>query len=690
MIDDNSKEFIARHIGPSEEEQSKMLSLVGAKNLEELIKNTVPEKILLKDDLNIEEPSSENDTLKKLKSISKKNEIFRNFIGMGYYNSITPNVILRNILENPGWYTSYTPYQPEVAQGRLEMLLNFQQMIMDLTGMDIANASLLDESTAAAEAVGLCQRIDKNNSKYVYISETLNPQTIDLIKTRTEPFGIELLIGNQKEFLQSIKDKIICGVIAYPDTYGEIVDPSEAISLIHKKDGKAVLVTDLLALTKLKTPAELGADIAVGSSQRFGIPMGYGGPHAAFFATKDEFKRSMPGRIIGVSKDRYGKKAYRLSLQTREQHIRRDKATSNICTAQALLAIISAAYAIYHGSEGVTQIANRTSKLAKLFAQGLKEGGYDILSNQFFDTVTIKTNSKTKEIFAKALSEKINLRNIDNKMISVAFDEAKKLNDVNVLLKIFGVNKTYSQAEKVNLDNLPKSLLRTSKFLTHPVFNKYRSETEMLRYLKKLEDCDIALNRSMIALGSCTMKLNATAELIPITWKEFALPHPFVPVEQMKGYEIMFNDIINDLKEITGFDAVSLQPNSGAQGEYAGLMTIRKFHLKNNQGNRNVCLIPSSAHGTNPASAQMCGMKVVVVNCDDSGNIDVTDLKEKAEKYSNDLSALMVTYPSTHGVFEEKILEICEIIHKAGGQVYMDGANLNALVGIAKPGKFGP
>ena len=690
MIDDNSKEFIARHIGPSEEEQSKMLSLVGAKNLDELIKKTVPEKILLKDDLNIEEPGSENDTLKKLKSISKKNEIFRNFIGMGYYNSITPNVILRNILENPGWYTSYTPYQPEVAQGRLEMLLNFQQMIMDLTGMDIANASLLDESTAAAEAVGLCQRIDKNNSKYVFISETLNPQTIDLIKTRTEPFGIELLIGNQKEFLQSIKDKIICGVIAYPDTYGEIVDPSEAISLIHKKDGKAVLVTDLLALTKLKTPAELGADIAVGSSQRFGIPMGYGGPHAAFFATKDEFKRSMPGRIIGVSKDRYGKKAYRLSLQTREQHIRRDKATSNICTAQALLAIISAAYAIYHGSEGVTQIANRTSKLAKLFAQGLKEGGYDILSDQFFDTVTIKTNSKTKEIFSKALSEKINLRNVDNKMISVAFDEAKKLNDVNVLLKIFGVNKTYSQAEKVNLDNLPKSLLRTSKFLTHPVFNKYRSETEMLRYLKKLEDCDIALNRSMIALGSCTMKLNATAELIPITWKEFALPHPFVPVEQMKGYEIMFNDIINDLKEITGFDAVSLQPNSGAQGEYAGLMTIRKFHLKNNQGNRNVCLIPSSAHGTNPASAQMCGMKVVVVNCDDSGNIDVADLKEKAEKYSNELSALMVTYPSTHGVFEEKILEICEIIHKVGGQVYMDGANLNALVGIAKPGKFGP
>ncbi|MGA0077486.1 MAG: aminomethyl-transferring glycine dehydrogenase [Pelagibacteraceae bacterium] len=690
MIDDNSKEFIARHIGPSEDEQSKMLNLIGAKNLDELIKNTVPEKILLTDELKIEDPSSENDTLKRLKSISKQNEIFRNFIGMGYYNSITPNVILRNILENPGWYTSYTPYQPEVAQGRLEMLLNFQQLIIDLTGLDIANASLLDESTAAAEAVGLSQRLDKNNSKFVFISDTCNPQTIDLIKTRTEPFGIKLLIGNQSDYLSSIKEKIICGVLAYPDTYGSIVDPSEAISLIHKREGKAILVADLLSLTKLKTPGELGADIAVGSSQRFGIPMGYGGPHAAFFATKEEFKRSMPGRIIGVSKDRYGKKAYRLSLQTREQHIRRDKATSNICTAQALLAIISAAFAIYHGPEGILKIANRTSKLAKLFADGLKAGGFEILSDQFFDTVTIKTGSKTKEIFNNALREKINLRNIDDKMISIAFDEAKKLNDVNTLLKIFGISKEYKQTEKVNLDNLPKSLLRTSKYLTHPVFNKYHSETEMLRYLKKLEDCDIALNRSMIALGSCTMKLNATAELIPITWKEFALPHPFVPVEQMKGYSILFNDLVNDLKEITGFDAVSLQPNSGAQGEYAGLMTIRKFHLSNNQSNRNVCLIPSSAHGTNPASAQMCGMQVVVVNCDESGNVDIEDLKIKTEKHKSNLAALMVTYPSTHGVFEEKILEICEIIHKAGGQVYMDGANLNALVGIAKPGKFGP
>jgi glycine dehydrogenase len=690
MIDNNSKEFIYRHIGPSEEEQKKMLESVGYKTLENLMDNTVPEKILLKDDLKIDEPLSENDALKKLKSISKQNEIFRNFIGMGYYNSLTPNVILRNILENPGWYTSYTPYQPEVAQGRLEMLLNFQQLIIDLTGMDIANASLLDEATATAEAVGLSQRLDKNNSKKIFVSNSCNPQTIDLIKTRTEPFGLELVIGNEKEDLGKINEDIVCGVLAYPRTLGDIQDPSESISQIHKKNGKAILVCDLLALARLKTPAELGADIAVGSAQRFGIPMGYGGPHAAFFATKEEFKRSMPGRIIGVSVDRHGKKAYRLSLQTREQHIRRDKATSNICTAQALLAILSAAFAIYHGPAGILKIANRTSSLAKLFGDEIKNGGFKLLSDHYFDTVTIKTNEKTETILKKAYEEKINLRKVDENTLSVAFDEAKKLNDVNTLLKIFGISKTLKQSAKVELNNLPKNLLRTSKYLTHPVFNKYHSETEMLRYLKKLEDCDIALNRSMIALGSCTMKLNATAELIPITWKEFSLPHPFVPTEQMKGYKILFNDLINDLKEITGYDAVSLQPNSGAQGEYAGLMTIRKFHKSNNQANRNVCLIPNSAHGTNPASAQMCGMKVVVVNCDEDGNVDIKDLKDKAEKYSKDLAALMVTYPSTHGVFEEKIMEICDIVHKSGGQVYMDGANLNALVGIAKPGKFGP
>ena len=690
MIDDTSKEFIARHIGPSKSDQSSMLKFIKINSLNDLIKSTVPEKILLKDELNIDNSLSESEALKKLKNISLKNETFRNFIGMGYYNCFTPHVVLRNILENPGWYTSYTPYQPEVAQGRLEMLLNFQQLIIDFTGMDIANASLLDEATAAAEAVGLSQRVCKNNSKKVFVSENCNPQVIDLIKTRIEPFGLELLIGNQENFLKEINGELICGVIAYPDTLGEIKDPSESISLIRKKKGKAIVICDLLSLAKLKTPAELGADIAVGSAQRFGVPMGYGGPHAAFFATKEELKRSMPGRIIGVSVDRFGKKSYRLSLQTREQHIRRDKATSNICTAQALLAIVSAAYAIYHGPDGILEIANRTSKLAKLFAKNLEENGYTLHSKNFFDTVTIKTNDKTQNIYNKALSKKVNLRKVDDKTLSVAFDEAKRLDHVNLLLEIFGISKDITKTNDILLDNIPKNLTRSSKYLTHPVFNKYHSETEMMRYLKRLEDSDIALNRSMIALGSCTMKLNATAEMIPISWKEFSLPHPFVPIKQMKGYMELFNDLIRDLKEITGFDAVSLQPNSGAQGEYAGLMTIREFHKNNNQSNRNICLIPNSAHGTNPASAQMSGMKVVVVNCDENGNIDINDLKNKSEKYSKDLAALMVTYPSTHGVFEEKITEICEIIHSNGGQVYMDGANLNALVGIAKPGSFGP
>ncbi len=690
MIDDTTKEFINRHIGPSSKDQKKILKYIGSNSLDQLIEDTVPKNILLKENLKIDNSLSESEALKKLKLISQKNEPFRNFIGMGYYNCFTPHVVLRNILENPGWYTSYTPYQPEVAQGRLEMLLNFQQMIIDFTGMDIANASLLDEATAAAEAVGLAQRVSKNNSKKIYISDACNPQTIDLIRTRAEPFGLELLVGNQKDYIKSIKDEIICGVIAYPDTYGEILDPSESISLIHKKGGKAIVVCDLLSLARIKTPAELGADIAVGNAQRFGVPMGYGGPHAAFFATKEEFKRSMPGRIIGVSVDRFGKKAYRLSLQTREQHIRRDKATSNICTAQALLAIVSAAYVIYHGPNGILEIANRTSKLAKLFADNIKQGGFELYTNNFFDTVTVKTNNKTEEIFNKALSKKVNLRRVDKDTLSIAFDEAKRLDHVNLLLEIFGVDKDVSSTSEVTLDNLPKNLLRTSDYLTHPVFNKYHSETEMMRYLKRLEDSDIALNRSMIALGSCTMKLNSTAEMIPISWKEFSLPHPFVPENQMKGYKILFNDLIKDLKEITGFEAVSLQPNSGAQGEYAGLMTIRAFHKNNKESNRNICLIPNSAHGTNPASAQMSGMKVVVINCDDNGNIDLQDLKDKSEKHSKDLAALMVTYPSTHGVFEEKISEICEIVHTNGGQVYMDGANLNALVGIAKPGKFGP
>ena len=687
MLKNAQKDFIQRHIGPSVQEQSFMLKELGYKNLDELIKDTVPEKILSKDDLEIGDPNSEYKALRKLKDISKKNKVYSSFIGMGYYGTYTPYVILRNILENPGWYTSYTPYQPEVAQGRLEMLMNFQQMIIDFTGMDIANASLLDEGTAAAEAMGLSYRICKTDSNKVFVSKNCHPQTIEVIKTRAEPLGLDIVIGDEDK---DINDEIVCGIINYPGTLGDIKDPSEAISKIHKQNGKAVLVCDLLALAKLKTPAELGADIAVGSSQRFGIPMGYGGPHAAFFATKDEYKRSMPGRIVGVSVDRHGKKAYRLALQTREQHIRRDKATSNICTAQALLAIVSAAYAVYHGPKGIKKISESVSQLTKNFADKLKQSGYELYSNHFFDTVTVKTLDKTEKIYKNALDQGVNIRKVNSEMLAVSFDERKNLYRANQLLKIFNCSETIKETMNEDLANIPKNLLRTSTYLDHPVFNSYHSETEMLRYLKKLEDADIALNRSMIALGSCTMKLNAVSEMIPVTWKEFSQPHPFSPVEQMDGYRELFTDLKNWLRSITGFSGVSLQPNAGAQGEFAGLMVMRKFHEKNDEGNRNVCLIPSSAHGTNPASAQMVGMKVVVVKCDEHGNVDFEDLKKKAEEHKDNLAALMVTYPSTHGVFEEKITEICELIHNHGGQVYMDGANLNALVGIAKPGKFGP
>ncbi|MAJ22470.1 MAG: glycine dehydrogenase (aminomethyl-transferring) [Candidatus Pelagibacter sp. TMED64] len=687
MLKNAQKDFIQRHIGSSEEEQKIMLKELGYKNLGDLMTKTVPEKILLKEDLSIGDPNSEYKALRKLKDISKKNKVYSSFIGMGYYGTYTPYVILRNILENPGWYTSYTPYQPEVAQGRLEMLLNFQQMIIDFTGMDIANASLLDEGTAAAEAMGLSYRINKSESKKVFVSKNCHPQTIEVIKTRAEPLGLEVIVGSEDK---DINENIICGIIQYPGTLGDIKDPSEAISKIHKHNGKAVLVCDLLSLAKLKTPSELGADIAVGSSQRFGIPMGYGGPHAAFFATKDEYKRAMPGRIVGVSVDRNGNKAFRLALQTREQHIRRDKATSNICTAQALLAIVSAAYAIYHGPKGIKKIAESVSQLTKNFADKLKQSGYELYSDYFFDTVTVKTLDKTDKIYQNALDQQVNIRKVNSEMLAVSFDERKNLYRVNQLLKIFNCSETIKETMNKSLSNLPKNLLRTSTFLNHPVFNSYHSETEMLRYLKRLEDSDIALNRSMIALGSCTMKLNSVSEMIPVTWKEFSQPHPFSPVEQMDGFRELFTDLKNWLRSITGFSGVSLQPNAGAQGEFAGLMVIRKFHEKNGQKNRNVCLIPSSAHGTNPASAQMVGMKVVVVNCDHYGNVDYEDLKKKAETHSDNLAALMVTYPSTHGVFEEEIINICDLIHKHGGQVYMDGANLNALVGIAKPGNFGP
>ncbi len=689
MLHNSQKDFIRRHIGPKKKDEKEMLSKLGYKSLSEFISNTVPEKILFKDSLSIGEPNSEYEALRKLKVISKKNKIYSNFIGMGYYGTYTPNVIIRNILENPGWYTSYTPYQAEVAQGRLEMLLNFQQMIIDFTGMDIANASLLDEGTAAAEAMGLSNRLNKKDSKIVFVSSDCHPQTIDVIQTRAEPMGLKVKIGQETD-LDKLSEDIICGVLQYPGTLGDIKDPSEIISKIKKKNGKAILACDLLALAKIKTPAELGADIAIGSSQRFGIPMGYGGPHAAFFATKDEFKRSMPGRIIGVSVDRHGNKAYRLALQTREQHIRRDKATSNICTAQALLAIVSAAYAIYHGPKGIRKIAERVSQLANNFADKIKKSGYEIYSNNFFDTVVIKTKDNTEKIFKNALDQKVNIRKVNSEMLAVSFDEKKNVFRANQLLKIFNCAESIKDNPTESLPNLPKNLLRTSDFLQHTVFNSYHSETEMLRYLKRLEDKDIALNRSMIALGSCTMKLNAVAEMIPISWREFSEPHPFVPVEQMEGFRTLFTDLKNWLRSITGFSGVSLQPNAGAQGEYAGLMVIRKYHLERGEKNRNVCLIPSSAHGTNPASAQMAGMKVVVVNCDKDGNVDFEDLKNKAEFHSENLGALMVTYPSTHGVFEEKISEICELIHNNGGQVYMDGANLNALVGIAKPGNFGP
>jgi glycine dehydrogenase len=688
MTDNRNREFIRRHIGPSIDEQKQMLSYLGFNSLDEFIKKIVPEKIIENKPLDIDVPVSEHEALNQLRQIASQNKIFKSFIGMGYYGTYTPNVILRNVLENPGWYTAYTPYQPEVAQGRLEMLLNFQQMVMDLTGMDIANASLLDEATAAAEAVALCQRVDKNKLNKIFISKNCNPQTIDVVKTRAEPFNLEVIIGNDEDIV-SVEGDILCALYQYPNTYGEISGVENFIKNTQSKNGKAILISDLLALTVLKPPGEMGADIVVGNSQRFGIPMGYGGPHAAFFATKDEFKRAMPGRLIGVSKDRNDDQALRMALQTREQHIRREKATSNICTAQALLSIMAAAYGIYHGPDGIKHIGERTLKFANAFASKIKTK-YEILSDQFFDTVTINTKDKTKEIYAKALEFKVNLRLIENHGLSVSFDETTRIEDLNNLFQIFGLQDQIKNLDDVTISSIDDTLKRTSKYLTHQVFNSYHSETEMLRYLKSLEDKDIALNRSMIALGSCTMKLNAVAEMIPVTWPEFGNIHPFAPLDQAKGYLKMFSDLEKMLSEITGFTGISLQPNAGAQGEYAGLMVIRKFHIENGDHNRNICLIPSSAHGTNPASAQMAGMKVVVVDCDKDGNVDLEDLTKKAELHSKSLAALMVTYPSTHGVFEEHIKDICEVIHQHGGQVYMDGANLNALVGLAKPGKFGP
>ena len=687
MTDLRKSEFISRHIGPSLEDQAKMLQFVGYDNMQSFIEAIVPNSILEKEQLDVRDSVSEHKALEILHEIASKNQIYKSFIGMGYYGTYTPNVILRNILENPGWYTAYTPYQPEVAQGRLEMLLNFQQLIIDLTKMDIANASLLDEGTAAAEAVALCQRLDKDNLQKIFIAETCNPQTIDVVKTRAEPFGLEVIIGNTQDLEKA--GNILCAIIQYPDTYGVIGDVENVIKQIQSQKGKAIVVADILSLLLLKAPGEMNADIVVGTSQRFGIPMGYGGPHAAFFATKDAYKRAMPGRIIGVSQDKNKDQALRMALQTREQHIRREKATSNICTAQALLSIMAAAYAIYHGPKGLKHIAERTCGFANSFASEVKKK-YTIVSDHFFDTVCVITGKETNNILQSANAHKINLRKVSDDKISLSFDETTEIADLNNLFKIFGLNAEMKDIGDVVTPSIPSNLKRTSDYMSHPVFNSYHSEHEMLRYLKRLEDKDIALNRSMIALGSCTMKLNAVAEMIPVTWPEFGGLHPFAPIEQTQGYQTLFNDLKQMLSEITGFTGISLQPNAGAQGEYAGLMTIRKFHLANGDTDRNICLIPSSAHGTNPASAQMAGMKVVVINCDNEGNVDVKDLEAKAILHSKNLAALMVTYPSTHGVFEESIKEICKIIHDHGGQVYMDGANLNALVGIAKPGLFGP
>ncbi|MDX2127430.1 MAG: aminomethyl-transferring glycine dehydrogenase [Chloroherpetonaceae bacterium] len=694
---DYQESFESRH-NASSPDLEKMLSAIGVGSLDELIDQTIPSGIRLKKSMKLPAPQTEHEFLKSFKTLAAKNKIFKSFIGTGYYNTYTPNVILRNILENPGWYTAYTPYQAEIAQGRLEMLLNFQTMVIDLTGLEIANASLLDEATAAAEAMHLLYAArpqEKQEAKVFFASDKCHPQTLDLLRTRTEPIGVKLQVGNLAT-LDLTSPDLFAVLVQYPDTTGSISDFTSLISSAHDYGVTVAVATDLLSLTMLKSPGEMGADIAFGSAQRFGVPMGYGGPHAAFFATKEAFKRLIPGRLIGVSIDADGNRALRMALQTREQHIRREKATSNICTAQVLLSVMAAAYAIYHGPSGLKAIATRTHGLARLFAEGLKKKGYTLISEFFFDTVSFTLN-EIGALKHKAEKASINLR-YDGNRVGVSFDETSTLEDVASLLDlldfegasspIVSLSELRSMAEELEL-NWPNGFVRESGYLTHPVFNAHHSEHEMLRYLKRLENKDISMVHSMISLGSCTMKLNATAEMIPVTWPEFGGLHPFAPAEQAKGYATLIKNLEKWLCEVTGFYAVSLQPNSGAQGEYAGLMTIRAFHQSRGEGHRNIALIPQSAHGTNPASAVMAGMQVVVVKCDERGNIDVNDLKAKAEQYGATLACLMVTYPSTHGVFEENIREICDTIHHHGGQVYMDGANMNAQVGLTSPAAIG-
>jgi glycine dehydrogenase len=678
--------FVRRHIGPSPRDVDAMLATVGAKSLTALMGETLPASIHQKAPLDLGRALSETEALAHMGELAAQNQVFTSLIGQGYSGTILPAVIQRNILQNPAWYTAYTPYQPEISQGRLEALFNFQTMICDLTGLDVANASLLDEATAAAEAMALAERASQVRTKAFFVDAEVHPQTLAVLRTRAEPLGWSLVIGDPATDLD--KEDVFGALLQYPGTSGAVRDLRPAIAALRDRGAPAIVAADLLALTLLTSPGELGADIAIGSAQRFGVPMGYGGPHAAYMAVRDALKRSLPGRIVGLSVDSRGAPAYRLALQTREQHIRREKATSNICTAQVLLAVIASMYAVYHGPEGLIHIARAVHRRAAVMAAGLRKLGFAPQSEAFFDTVTVDAGSKQSEIIARAVAEKINLR-IGDRTLGIAVDETSTPEVVEAVWRAFGGTFAYTDIEAGAREALPSELRRTSAFLTHPVFHAHRSETELLRYMRKLSDRDLALDRAMIPLGSCTMKLNATAEMIPLTWPAFGSLHPFAPAEQAKGYHALFKRLEKWLCDITGYDAISLQPNSGAQGEYAGLLAIRGYHAARGEPHRKVCLIPSSAHGTNPASAAMVGMEVVVVSCDIRGDVDVDDLRTKAEKHSKNLAAVMITYPSTHGVFEEHIREICDIVHAHGGQVYLDGANLNAQVGLSRPGDYG-
>ncbi len=683
--------FIQRHIGSNPFQQQEMLAALGLDQLQDLIEEAVPSSILASEPLKLTETISERAVIKYLRKMRNRNKVYTSLIGMGYYDTIMPAVIKRNVLENPGWYTAYTPYQAEVSQGRLEALLTFQQMVCDLTAMELANASLLDEATAAAEAMTMSRRLSKSTSNRVFIDRNCHPQTIAVMQTRARPFDFDITVGDP--FMELEHQEFFAVLLQYPDTTGEVNDLTDLVSIAHNKSALVIVATDLLSLVMLKPPGKFGADIVVGNSQRFGVPMGYGGPHAAFFATRDEFKRSMPGRIIGVSKDSHGQYALRMALQTREQHIRRDKATSNICTSQVLLAVIAGFYAIYHGSKGLELIAGRVHRYSLILAKGLEQLGYRILNRQFFDTLVIHTPGKAKRIANKAQEAEINFRLIDSDHLGIALDETTNRDIIRAVWRIFsgpaGDQPDINTVDKDLTECLPQSLLRQETILKHPVFEQYHSETKMMRYMRKLARRDIALDRSMIPLGSCTMKLNAATEMQALSYHEFNALHPFVPLHQSLGYQQLFEELEDMLCDLTGFEAFSFQPNAGSQGEYTGLLVIRKYHETRGEQQRNICLIPSSAHGTNPASAVMAGLKVVVLACDDNGNISVDDLKQKAAEYRDTLAALMITYPSTHGVFEEAFIEICEIVHQYGGQIYLDGANFNALVGLSRPGRIG-